>query len=61
MTESAIAQVGEGAGNPETDIGGTGEIPHKALITLTAREFKFRRGLSSEDLRKDIQVQLNQI
>ena len=41
-----------------TDIGGTGEIPHKALITLTAREFKFRRGLSSEDLRKDIQIQL---
>ena len=58
MIESAISQVGEGAGNPETDIGGTGEIPHKALITLTAREFKFRRGLSSEDLRKDIQVQL---
>ena len=58
MIESAISQVGEGAGNPQTDIGGTGEIPHKALITLTAREFKFRRGLSSEDLRKDIQIQL---
>ena len=44
--------------NPQTSAGGTGEIPHKALITLTAREFKYRRGLSSEDLRKDIQVQL---
>ncbi len=58
MIESAISQVGEGAGNPQTDAGGTGEIPHKALITLTAREFKYRRGLSSEDLRKNIQVQL---
>ncbi len=58
MIESSIAQVGEGAGNPQTAAGGTGEIPHKALITLTAREFKYRRGLSSEDLRKDIQVQL---
>ena len=58
IIESSIAQVGEGAGNPQTAAGGTGEIPHKALITLTAREFKYRRGLSSEDLRKEIQVQL---
>ena len=58
MIESSIAQVGEGAGNPQTAAWGTGEIPDKALITLTAREFKYRRGLSSEDLRKEIQVQL---
>ena len=35
LVESAISQVGEGAGNPETDAGGTGEIPHKALITMS--------------------------
>ena len=58
LVESAISQVGEGAGNPETDAGGTGEIPHKALITMTMREFKFRRGMSSEELRKEIQVEL---
>ncbi len=58
LVESAISQVGEGAGNPETDAGGTGEIPHKALITMTMREFKFRRGMSSEQLRKEIQVEL---
>ena len=58
LVESAISQVGEGAGNPETDAGGTGEIPHKALITMTMREFKFRRGMSSEELRKEIQLEL---
>ena len=58
LVESAISQVGEGAGNPETDAGGTGEIPHKALITMTMREFKFRRGTSSEELRKEIQLEL---
>lgn len=58
LVESAISQIGEGAGNPETDAGGTGEIPHKALITMTMREFKFRRGMSSEELRKEIQVEL---
>ena len=58
LVESAISQVGEGAGNPETDAGGTGEIPHKALITMTMREFKYRRGMSSEELRKEIQLEL---
>ncbi|MDC0560246.1 efflux RND transporter permease subunit, partial [Flavobacteriaceae bacterium] len=58
LVESAISQVGEGAGNPETDAGGTGEIPHKALITMTMREFKYRRGMSSEELRKDVQLEL---
>jgi len=58
LVESAISQVGEGAGNPETDAGGTGEIPHKALIKMTMREFKYRRGMSSEELRKDIQLEL---
>ena len=58
LVESAISQVGEGAGNPETDAGGTGEIPHKALITMTMREFKYRRGMSSEELRKEVQLEL---
>jgi len=58
LVESAISQVGEGAGNPETDAGGTGEIPHKALITMTMREFKYRRGVSSEELRKEVQLEL---
>ena len=55
LVEDAVAQVGAGAGNPEIDGGVTNEMPHKAKISLTMREFKFRKGLSSENLRSEIQ------
>ena len=55
LVENFLAQVGEGAGNPEIDGGVTNEMPHKAKISLTMREFKFRNGLSSESLRSEIQ------
>lgn len=58
MVESYVAQVGEGAGNPEIDNGNTNELPHKGKITLSMREYKFRRGASSETLRMEIQKQL---
>ena len=51
MVESAVAQVGEGAGNPETDAGSAAEMPHKAKITASMREFKYRKGMDSEKLR----------
>src|SRR5690606_33336830 len=38
MVESAVSQVGEGAGNPQTDGGSTAEMPHKAKITASMRE-----------------------
>ena len=55
LVENFLAQVGAGAGNPEIDGGVTNEMPHKAKISLTMREFKFRNGLSSESLRSEIQ------
>ena len=58
MVESAVAQVGEGAGNPQTDGGSAAEMPHKAKITASMREFKFRRGMDSEALRQKIQEEL---
>tara|TARA_B100000780_G_scaffold21872_1_gene14093 strand:- start:1584 stop:5030 length:3447 start_codon:yes stop_codon:yes gene_type:complete len=58
LVESLVAQVGEGAGNPQIDNGNTNELPHKGKISLTMQEFKFREGTSSESLRKDIQRQL---
>ena len=58
MVESNVTQVGEGAGNPEIDNGNTNELPHKGKITLSMREYKFRRGASSETLRMEIQKQL---
>jgi multidrug efflux pump subunit AcrB len=59
LVEDAVAQVGAGAGNPEIDGGVTNEMPHKAKISLTMREFKFRNGLSSESLRSEIQQYLS--
>src|SRR5690606_22690690 len=38
MVESAVSQVGEGAGNPQTDGGSSAEMPHKGKITATMRE-----------------------
>ena len=58
MVESLVSQVGAGAGNPQTEGGSEAEMPHRGKITATMREFKFRRGLSSESLRKEIQQAL---
>lgn len=54
LVESAVSQVGEGAGNPQTDGGSSAEMPHKGKITATMREFKFRRGAKSKELQKKI-------
>jgi len=58
MVESAVSQVGEGAGNPQTDGGSTVEMPHKAKITASMREFKYRHGEDSELLRQKVQKAL---
>jgi len=58
MVESAVSQVGEGAGNPQTDGGSAAEMPHKGKITASMREYKFRKGRNSEQLRQKIQEAL---
>ncbi len=58
MIDSNVTMVGLGAQNPETDKGGDQEMPHKGKITLTLSEFKFRKGLSSEVMRQEIQQAL---
>ncbi len=55
MVETSVSQVGEGAGNPTTDSGAENAMPHKGKITISLREFKFRRGHSSELMRKEVQ------
>ncbi|AXG73511.1 AcrB/AcrD/AcrF family protein [Flavobacterium arcticum] len=54
MVESAIAQVGQGAGNPQTDSGSESEMPHRGKITLTMREFKYRKGVESSDVMEEV-------
>jgi multidrug efflux pump len=61
LVENGVAQVGEGAGNPQTDGGSSEEMPHKGKITISMKEFKFRNGRDSEDLRKKIQASLKDI
>jgi len=61
MTESAVSQVGEGAGNPQTDGGSSAEMPHRGKITATMREYKFRKGKDSELLRQKVQEALKGI
>ncbi len=61
MTESAVSQVGEGAGNPMTDGGSAAEMPHRGKITATMREFKFRQGADSKVLYKQIQEAVKDI
>ena len=58
MIESVVSQVGEGAGNPQTDMGSVAEMPHKGKITASMREYKYRRGLDSELLRQKVQTAL---
>ena len=58
MIESVVSQVGEGAGNPQTDGGSAAEMPHKGKITASMREYKYRRGLDSEILRQKVQTAL---
>src|SRR6056300_29953 len=58
LVEASVSQVGEGAGNPQTDGGSSAEMPHRGKITASMREFKYRRGMDTEILRKKVQKTL---
>jgi len=58
MVQNTISQVGEGSENPEFELGSLSEMPNRAKITISFRDFKYRRGISSSDVRKEIQVAL---
>lgn len=61
LVESAVSQVGEGAGNPMTDGGSAAEMPHRGKVTVSMREYKYRDGRDTEELRGDIQDALTGI
>lgn len=54
MVESAISQVGQGAGNPMTDGGQSNEMPQKGKVTLSMRDFQLRRGIRSSDVLDEV-------
>ncbi|CAM4085440.1 efflux RND transporter permease subunit [Zobellia nedashkovskayae] len=61
LVESAVSQVGEGAGNPQTDGGSAAEMPHRGKVTVSMREYKYRDGRDTEILRGEIQEALTGI
>ncbi|RRO20987.1 efflux RND transporter permease subunit [Flavobacteriaceae bacterium 14752] len=54
MVESAVSQVGVGAGNPQNNEGVANEMPHKGKVTLSMREFKLRRDVKSSQVLSEI-------
>lgn len=61
LVESAVSQVGEGAGNPQTDGGSSAEMPHRGKVTVSMKEYKYRDGRDTEVLRAEIQEALTGI
>lgn len=60
MVESVISQVGQGAGNPQTDGGQQNEMPHKGKVTIVMREFKERRGVESSQVLAEVREAVNE-
>ncbi|TRO67197.1 efflux RND transporter permease subunit [Christiangramia sabulilitoris] len=60
MVESVISQVGEGAGNPQTDGGQQNAMPHKGKVTIVMREFKKRRGVESSQVLAEVREAVNE-
>lgn len=61
LVESAVSQVGSGAGNPQTDGASAAEMPHKGKVTVSMREYKYRKGADSKKLQKQVQEVLQDI
>ena len=61
IVTTAVSQVGEGAGNPLADGGSSAEMPHKGKITVNFSEFKYRRGVNTEEIRAKVQSGLSGI
>ncbi len=58
MVDSSVSQVGSGSGDPRSEMGSSAETPHRSKITASLREYKYRHGFDSEQLRKDVQEAL---
>ena len=61
IVSSALSQVGQGAGNPMVDGASSGDTPHRSKITASLEEYKYRKGVDTEAIRKRIQDTLRGI
>lgn len=60
MVESVISNVGKGADDPNSpsSMGANAETPHKARITANFVEFKYRKGISTNDVMNEVREKL---
>ena len=49
MIQNNISQVGEGSENPEKELGALSEMPNRAKITTSFRDFKYLFGYQNKD------------
>jgi multidrug efflux pump subunit AcrB len=61
LAESIVSQVGMGAGNPNVDAGNQSETPFKGKVTINFSEFKFRRGVDTNEVLEDIRGKVKNI
>jgi multidrug efflux pump len=61
LAESIVSQVGMGAGNPNVDVGNQSETPFKGKVTVNFSEFKFRRGVNTNDVLGEIRAKVKNI
>lgn len=61
LAESIVSQVGVGAGNPNVDAGSANETPFKGKVTVNFSEFKFRRGVKTEEILEEIRSKVKGI
>ncbi len=61
LAESIVSQVGVGAGNPNVDAGSANETPFKGKVTVNFSEFKFRRGVKTEEILEEIRAKVKGI
>ena len=54
MVESLTSQVGEGAANSKMDMGEENSYPQKGIVTVSFRQFEYRRGIKSSDVMEEI-------
>ena len=61
LVQSVVTQVGEGAGNPQVDMGNSSETPFKGKVTVLYQEFNKRKGISTQAILDDMRANIKPI
>ncbi|MDA7794353.1 efflux RND transporter permease subunit [Flavobacteriales bacterium] len=61
IVSSVLTNVGAGTSDPNEMGGGTGNTPHKARITINFVEFKFRDGIATGQVMKELSASMKEL